>query len=54
MLISRIPDDGGSEKERSLVVRAKVVDTKTSGTCQDKGSRKFSRLAISIFYLLRV
>ena len=36
MLISRIPDDGGSEKERSLVVRVKVVDTKLQGLAKTK------------------
>ena len=31
MIVSRVPDDGGDEKTKELVVRAKVVETKIKG-----------------------
>ena len=31
MMVSKVPEDSGSEEEQKLVVRAKVVETKIRG-----------------------
>ena len=34
MLIARVPDDGGDEKTKDMIVRSRVVETKLKGVCK--------------------